>query len=197
MTAYRNFTVEFPTRLAELDKVFKPIASSAELEVSYTLMKLAASFLLPYERVEGTSGARTADLKERQSIRKYLELDKRFHQASYCSNGDQWSYLDVDDFAHGPTNWVTNGYKLKSPVHKVLETIRHSVAHSNLFFGGDSKIEHIYLGSRREKDPDTNQYRVLWCTVNELNHLVDAWITNLKKLSVSPSVIWAELEEAA
>jgi len=62
MTEYKNFTVDLPKRIAELDPRFRQIASCADLDVSYTLMKLAASFLLTYERIDGTSGARNAQI---------------------------------------------------------------------------------------------------------------------------------------
>lgn len=197
MTAYKNFTVDFPKRLAELDREFRPIARSADLDVSYALMRLAAAFLLPYERIEGTSGTRRTDILDSQSIRKFLELDKRFYEASYCSDVTQWAILDVDGFSSGPRGWLGSERKMDSVVFKVLQTIRHSVAHSNLFFGGDVTIEHIYLGSRKERDPETNNYRVVRCTLHELNHLVDAWVSNLQKLRVSPSLIWRELDKAA
>ena len=82
-------------------------------------------------------------------------------------------------------------------MHQVLETIRHSVAHSNIFFGGEYQIEHIYLGSRRERLPETGKYRVIRCTVGELDQLVDASIHNVQKLRLSPALIWRELEAAA
>jgi len=199
MGHYKNFTVDFPRRLRDLDQQFRPIASAADLDVSYVLMKLAAAFLLPYERLTGTSGARATDLdpNQRQSIRRVLELDKRFFQASYCGDRTEWFSLEVENFMRGPKDWQGAERGLESPAHEVLETIRHSVAHSNLFFGGERRIEHIYLGSRMERLPDTGRYRVIRCTVNELGHLVDAWIRNVQKLRVSPALIWRELEAAA
>lgn len=198
MTAYENFTVDLPKRIAELDSQFRGIASDMNLDVSYTLMKLVASFLLPYERIEGTSGARRVDVKDSQSIRKYLELDKRYHESAYCSSIDHWASIDVDDFSSGPqAAWLGKESSLNSPVHKVLKTIRHSIAHSNLFFGGEQKIEHVYLGSRKEINSETNKYRVLRCTVAGLQHFVDVWISNLQRLRVSSSLIWREIEEAA
>lgn len=197
MTAYQNFTVDFPKRLTELDQQFRPIATSADLEVSYLLMKLTASFLLPYERIEGTSGARRSEIVDPQSIRRFLELDKRFGEASYCSDITDWSLLDVDDFHRGPRDWTSREHRSDLVVHKVLQTIRHSVAHSNLFFGGELAIEHIYLGSRRENDRGTDKYRVVRSNVRAINHLIDAWILNVQKLRVSPSLIWRELDEAA
>ena len=197
MTAYKNFVVDFPKRLRELDKQFWPIAKSADLEVSYVLMKLTASFLLPYERTVGTSGARQSEISGPQRIRKYLELDKPFREASYCSDITQWSFFDVDDFHLGPRDWTGRGFRSDFVVHEALQTIRHSAAHSNLFFGGEMTIEHIFLGSRRERDPNTDKYRVARSTVHALNHLIDAWIDNVQKLRVSPWLIWRELDEAA
>ena len=40
MSDYNNFTIDFPSRLAELDKLFRPFARKKELEVSYLLMRL-------------------------------------------------------------------------------------------------------------------------------------------------------------
>lgn len=105
MGAYKNFTVDLPKRIAELDQRFRHIASCADLDVSYMLMKLAASFLLPYERIEGTSGARKTDIADPQSIRKYLELDKRFRESAYCSVIGDWALIDVDGFDRGPVAW--------------------------------------------------------------------------------------------
>lgn len=197
MSTYKNFTVDLPKRIAELDFRFREIALCADLEVSYLLMKLAASFLLPYERIEGTSGAWRADVKDRQSLRKHFELDKLFCESTYCSSIELWESIDVDNFSHGPRAWRGNEQAFNWPVHRVLETIRHSVAHSNLFFGGEQIIEHVYLGSRKGRDPKNEKYRVVCCTVVELQHLVDAWITNLQELDVSPSLIWYEIENAA
>ena len=197
MTAYKNFTVDFPKRLMELDQQFRPVATAADLEISYLLMKLTASFLLPYERIEGTSGARRSEISDSQSIRKVLELDKRFREASYCSDIAQWSLLEVDDFHRGPRDWTSREQRLDLVVHEVLQTIRHSVAHSNLFFGGELAIEHIYLGSRRERDRETDKYKVVRSSVGALDQLINAWIVNVQRLRVSPSLIWCELDEAA
>ena len=78
MTLYKNFTVDLPSRIRELDPRYKRIAKSSGLEVSYLLMKLSTTFLLPYERAIGSSGARDTDLLDQQKLRKDLELDKKF-----------------------------------------------------------------------------------------------------------------------
>jgi hypothetical protein len=197
MSIYKNFTFDFPKRLTELDRKFRPIAKSVDLEVSYALMRLASAFLLPYERLEGTSGTRTSDVRDSQSIRKSLELDEPFHEASYCSDITQWSVFNVDDFSHGPRGWLGKGRPMDLAACQVLRLIRNSIAHSNMFFGGENTIEHIYLGNHRERDPKTEKYQVVGCTVHELNHLVDAWVSNVQKLPVKPSLIWRELDEAA
>ena len=197
---YKNFTIEFPHRLRLLDRQFAPIASGADLGVTYLLMKLAAAFVLPYERVQGTSGARAADVHKmgQQSIRIALELDKLFTHSSYCINKGDWSLLDVERFAGGPKGWIRGDMgQLHLTVHKVLRLVRHCVAHSNLFFGGESQIEHVFLGSRREKSENSGSYRVIRCTTGALDHLIDAWLDNVEKLRVNPAMIWRELRMAA
>jgi hypothetical protein len=196
MTVYKNFTVDFPKRLSELDHQFRSIANSKEYEVTYLLMKLASSFMLPYERIRGTSGAKTFDISNPQSICKYLVLDKEFEKSAYCSNIDNWSFFEVDDFPAGPNAWHSTGVKPKV-VWQVLLSIRHAVAHSNLFFGGEKKIDHIFLGKRVDRDPENKKFEVIRCGVSDLNKLMDSWITNVQKLRASPALIWSELEKAA
>ncbi|MDZ7842170.1 MAG: hypothetical protein U5R46_15320 [Gammaproteobacteria bacterium] len=198
MSEYKNFTVEMPERLANLDRYFSPIAQKEDLEITYLLMKLSAAFLLPYERVDGTSGARANDLSDPQAIRRYLELDKLFHRSTYCVAPEQWVRIDVDNFSHGPRSWESQGTRVNETVAKVLERIRHATAHSNLYFGGESKvIQHIYFGNRHERDRETDKYIVIRCDVAGLIALVNAWIENVATLRISPSLIWAQLETAA
>jgi hypothetical protein len=102
MSAYKNFTVELPERIQNLDKEFSQLAKVKNLEVTYLLMKLAAAFLLPYERISGTSGATSFDIVEPQRIRRTLELDKQFYRSSYPKNIDGWVRYDVNDFSNGP-----------------------------------------------------------------------------------------------
>lgn len=198
MTAYRNFTVDLPRRIAELDRLIQPLAREKDLEVSYLVMKMTAVFLLPYERLQGTSGARHADVADPQAIRKTLELDKRFREASYCADLCQWTLLDVDDFGRGPRDWRSREVRLGDVIaHEVLKIVRHSLAHSNLFFGGEQKIEHLYLGSRIDRDRDTGPYRVVKGTVAAVGHLADSWNSNLQRLRTTASLIWRELDAAA
>ena len=142
MGHYRNVTVDFPQRLGDLDRQFRPLARSADLEVTYTLMKLAAAFLLPYERLDGDSGARNTDVNpaKRQSIRRDLELDTPFGESSYCGGSKEWRLLEVEGFSGGPKQWQSTECMVDGSVREVLEIIRHSVAHSNVFFGGESQI---------------------------------------------------------
>lgn len=197
MTAYKNFTVDLPQRLKQLDQQFFQIAKTRNLEVSYILMKLCAVFILPYERIEGTSGARTLDISDAQSVRKYLELDKKFYRSSYCKNTSAWARLDVDDFSRGPCSWIGKEKSLDVTAAEILNILRHSIAHSNLFFGGETVIEHIYFANKRERDRTSNKYTVIRCDVQNMINLIDAWIENLQTLRISPSLIWKELETAA
>ena len=197
MVQYRNFTVDLPKRIDELDSEFRGIAEKRELEVSYLLMKLSSAFILPYERIDGTSGAKSHDIIDTQRIRSALELDKLFFDSNYYINKDDWKKVDVDNFSFGPSRWFSMLENFSMTVAKVLKILRHSIAHSNLFFGGNEDIEHIYFGNRKERDSKTNKYTVLCCSVAEMNHLVGCWISNVSKLSANPYLIWQTIDKAA
>jgi len=195
MTAYKNFTVDYPARIRDLDESFRSIAAGKGLEVSYALMKLAGAFVLPYERVEGTSGA--IEVKNRQTIRKNLELDKRFCETSYYSDISQWCLFDVTRFRIHNDEWPRKISQMREPAHRLLRIIRHSIAHSNLLFGGEEHIEHIYLGSLIDENDRQRGWHVIRCNLSELNTLIDSWINNLQKAGARPSVVWTELEVEA
>lgn len=198
MSSYRNFSVDFPKRVDQLHIAFRPFAVGADLSVTYTLMRLAAGFLLPYERTVGKGGAGRAEVSSKQAIRSTLKLDQWFLESAYVKDRDNWSMVDTDKFDNGPRSWnehVRDIADLK--VHDVLEIVRHATAHSNLFFGGSETIEHIYLGNRQDRDEKTNKYRVLRCSPDALENLVDQWHCNVERLRSSPALIWAEIEKAA
>lgn len=198
MSSYRNFTVDFPKRVDQLHVAFRPFAIGADLSVTYTLMRLAAGFLLPYERTVGKGGAGRAEVSSKQAIRATLELDQSFLQSAYVKGGVNWTMVETDEFDNGPRHWNERVQTMADQqVHEVLQIVRHSTAHSNLFFGGSETIEHIYLGNRRERDENTNKYRVLRCTPDALEDLVERWFHNVEHLQSSPALIWAEIEKAA
>ena len=196
MAAYENFTVDFPKRIRKLDAQFRNIASGKELEVSYLLMKLSSSFLLPYERIEGTSGVRKHDIQNHQGIRKELELDKKFYESKYCNITTDWGEIHVNNFSAGPSHWFSKSCELDSTVAKILKTLRHSIAHSNLYFGGENKIEHIYFANKEERNNETEKYTVIKCTISAMVVLVDNWIKNLCSLENNPNLIWRLIDEA-
>ncbi|MBP7017064.1 MAG: hypothetical protein KBB23_07745 [Smithella sp.] len=199
MSNYQNFTVDFPKRVAQLDVAFRPFALGADLLVSYTLMRLASGFLIPYERVNGTSGAGRAEVSSKKRIRSTLELDRPFCRSGYCSDKDYWMVANVEDFDAGPVQWknAMNIVGKNVMVCDVLRVLRNSTAHSNLFFGGEEQIEHIFLGNKLEQDRMTNKYQVFQCTPSSLDHLLNRWFLNMERLRDSPALIWAELEAAA
>jgi len=197
MSEYKNFTVDLPERIKELDFEFQKIANEKTLEVSYLLMKLSSSFLLPYERIDGNSGARKHDINNSQRIRKDLELDKSFNKSGYCKYEREWGVIEVNDFFSGPSGWENKMGELNLTVCKMLEILRHSIAHSNLYFRGKKEIEYIYFGSRKERDRNTEKYKVIICSVKAMDTLINCWIDHLCNLKTSPWLIWQEIEKAA
>lgn len=197
MSSYRNFAIELPSRLRKLDDCFREAAQGQGSEVSYLLMKLAALFLLPYQRLVGDSGAAAAEVSPRAAVRKYLELDKRFRESRYCLSIDAWCRIDTLKFSEGPRAWADRAESLDEMTHWVLLTIRNALAHSNLHFGGENEIRHIYFGKREDRDPGSDRYVVIGCDVASLERLVTAWLDNVEAVAATSRTIWGEVERAA
>jgi hypothetical protein len=199
MTAYRNFTVDFPARIEKLDKVFAPMAASDELEVTYLLMKVASAFLLPYERMYGDSGATRHDVLDPQGARAQLELDKKFVRSSYCDTWNEWRVFSVVDFSTGPLAWLEDDQGIPTwEVASTLKIVRHALAHSNIYFGGEnSTIQHIYFGNRADRARGTDQYKVIRGSVQDVKRMIDTWLKNLHGLRASSALVWQAIDEAA
>jgi len=201
MTAYRNFSLEFPERVKELDQDFIACAKQRNLEVTYLMMKASSCFLLPFERLAGDSGVSSAEVPNQQKIRKHLNFDEPFARTFYCDGDERWAQGNVDNFSSGPEAWIDKDCWVLPIMGlascKVLRTLRHSLAHSNFFFGGEQQIEDVYFGAKREKKESTEKYTVYRCSVNSLNHLLDSWIEKVSSEAVSSEVIWRELDQIA
>ena len=199
MTAYRNFTVDFPARIEKLDDLFAPLAASHDLEVTYLLMKAASAFLLPYERMFGDSGVRKHDVLDPQKARTQLELDKKFLRSSYCSTWNEWRWYSVNDFSKGPLDWFQHEQGISTwEVGSILKVVRHALAHSNLYFGGEnSVIQHIYFGNRADANKQTDQYRVIRGSIKDVQQMLETWLDRVQLLRGSSSLVWQAIDEAA
>ncbi len=199
MTAYRNFLVDFPARIEKLDEVFAPMAVSRDLEVTYLLMKIASAFLLPYERMYGDSGATRHDIRDQQRARTQLELDKKFVRSSYCNAWNEWRAYSVDDFSTGPLAWLEHEQGISTwEVARTLRIVRHALAHSNVYFGGEhSTIQHVYFGNRADRERETDQYKVIRGSVQDVQQMLDTWLRNMRLLRASPALVWQAIDEAA
>ena len=196
MTAYSNLSVDLPSRIRDLDPAFRKHAELNDLQVTYLFMKLASSFLLPYERIAGTSGASADDICDQQAIRPSLEFDRRFRESGYCKDFTKWKMIDTDDYSAGPEYWKNDTQPLELTAAKVLKIIRHSIAHSNLYFGGQETIQHIYFGNRRSNSPQSDEYRIIRATVAESEYLCERWIENVVNLKAHPALLFEALAVA-
>lgn len=200
MTAYRNFSLEFPERVKELDQDFIACAKQRNLEVTYLMMKASSCFLLPFERLAGDSGVSSAEVPNQQKIRKHLNFDEPFARTFYCDGDERWAQGNVDNFSSGPEAWIDKDCWVLPIMGlascKVLRTLRHSLAHSIFLWWRAADRGCLLRCKAREKE-STEKYTVYRCSVNSLNHLLDSWIEKVSSEAVSSEVIWRELDQIA
>lgn len=191
MTQYRNLTVDFPSRIHDLDVHFRPIALGMKLEVTYAIMKLASAFLLPYERIDGQSGAKRADVSSGRDLRRALGLGSPFDTSRYCADPEHWACFTVPTFPFDVDSWAGVRSTPSQSTATILETMRHAIAHSNLLFAGCEDIELVFMASR---DGSTGGCRVVRCTGDALNNFADRWIENLATLPTCHGLVWNVIE---
>ena len=132
-------------------------------------------------------------------MRVPLELDKPFLRSSYSNPWNAWRKHDVEDFSRGPVAWLELEKPLGSMTSAaVLRTVRHAVAHSNVYFGGEGEdIDHIYFGNRTEQDEMTDKYKVVRGTLADVTRMISSWLDNVGRLRATSALVLQALDEAA
>ena len=196
MSAYRDFTMDFPSRCLEILDRQSGWAKFRDREVTLLLMVASAAFVVPYERL-GLHKDRpphpAGDNKRYAELAKRLEDLKadKFCSSSLCPNSENsWKLAkDVDRVDGDLDGWFPP--RLLKPVSKdktvssMLTLIRNALAHGNMFTTG-SPIETLIFVQRRGSDEgSTSKFEVLSVGPKDFAHFIREWVAFLRDSQIT------------
>ena len=194
MTAYTNFTSDFPGRCLELLDLAHGIASVNGREVTLLLMVASASLLVPYERLKPDTDYASHPFGDN---RRFVEVANKlkdlmaenFVGSVLCpGTASSWRLAKKVQSVDGDLDgWLPK--VLFKPLSKergvsaTLTLVRNALAHGNIYSSGNPIKDLIFVKEVTTEQADKSRKRVGFevLSVNHADFLnfVRAWVTFL------------------
>lgn len=195
MSAYTNFTYDFPTRCRRLHEVFEKQAAQRGLEVTLLLSTLTAGFIIPFERLRSSNKDHVANDRVAEHVLKLAQHEsKKFLEWIPVGDWKVIPSIPAEYVMHRqPEQWIDTPSRIDLPASattgSVLSTLRNALAHGVVFVMPNttgprhSGIDQIVFVSRIVKNKIfTGNLKVISCTPNDLVVFFDEWVTFLEGL---------------
>ena len=191
MTAYTNFTGDFPARCVAVLDAASDIAKGQEREVTLLLMAASASFIVSFERLKPDTregGHPFGDNKKFSVAAESLSqlMKSEFIGSELCPGmSHSWrSAKNIKSVRGGPEQWLQSA-KLEPvtqqrPVASILKLLRNALAHGSLYTTGDPIKELIFVQRQNKAD-----FEILIVGQENFEFFIRAWILFLKNANDS------------
>lgn len=191
MTAYTDFTRDFPKRCLDvLDKASAGAAANGR-EITLLYMAASASLLVPFERLkpDTENSAHPFGENKRYGLaagRLKELLDKKFVGSDLCpESSHSWQLAkDVQSVEGDVDSWLPN-IKLKSlsankQVASTLKLIRNALAHGSIYTTGNPIEELVFVKEVQGTDRQRVGFEVLQVSHGDFTLFVRKWIAFLQ-----------------
>ena len=195
MTAYRDFTGDFPSRCMEVLDHQMAWAKFRGRDVTLLLMVSSAAFLVPYERLRPESNRSphpSGDNERFAELAKRLEelMATKFCGSRFCPNAQSsWKVAKNVPFVGGDLDGWFPPQSLKpvsdeKAVSSMLTLIRNALAHGNVFTTGNP-IETLIFVQKRESDKGSaTKFEVLSVRPEDFSNFIREWVAFLRESQV-------------
>lgn len=195
MSAYRDFTRDFPSRCIEVLDHHMDWAKFRGRDVTLLLMVASAAFLVPYERLKPESTRSphpSGDIERFAELAKRLEelMDAKFCGSRFCPGKENsWKVAKEVPFVHGDLDSWFPPQSLKpvsgeKAISSMLKLIRNALAHGNVFAAGNP-IGTLIFVQRRETDESSNtKFEVLSVHPRDFNNFIREWVAFLRESQI-------------
>ncbi len=190
MSAYRDFTRDFPERCSGIMKRFYFEARLSNLEVTLLLSVATSGLVIPFERIRLDSGGHPLERGSKHKWEKAKE--EPFIRSKFWDSpaSGTWRYstqhfeerrVDVDSFG----NWKPVEEELSS---RVVILLRNALAHGNLSIAGDPISELVFM-SERNKDKEPGLWQAIKVSPEDFAVFLTNWFNFLKNAHLKNEVI--------
>lgn len=190
MTAYTDFTRDFPKRCLEVLDAASSGAVANGREITLLYMAASVSLLVPFERLKPDtedSDHPFGDNRRYKSVADRLKrlLDEKFVGSELCP-GDQHSWKlakgvqsvegDVDSWLPKATLKAFSSDRL---VKSTLSLIRNALAHGSIYTTGNPIQELVFVKEVLDKDRQRVGFEVIQVSSKDFRNFVRAWVNFL------------------
>jgi hypothetical protein len=197
VTAYTNFTSDFPKRCLDILDMALPMALEKERDITLLLMAASAGFLVPFERLKSSHPFRFNE-QETRTISRLSELKQRaFVGSVLCPDtSHSWELAEYVSSVEGDLEGWLPSVNLElfgggRKVEATLDLIRNALAHGNIHTIGSPIQNLIFVteirGVRKRKGQPV-EYDVLRVSQIDFNRFVRNWINFLQVTDPTPEV---------
>jgi len=193
MTAYQNFSQDFPRRCIELLEKAANHDDFDERRVTWLLMAAASAFVMPFERLKLTpDGDALHPFGQNEQLYKLaatLErtMKEHFIKSAFSSSlNPSWMIKKkIPDVSGDVDGWLPDA-NVKPIAHdkrvsSIFKHLRNALAHGNVHAKGSPKISHLVFVQSHFSGPDspTDSFDVLVTTVDDFEFLLKKWLKYL------------------
>lgn len=194
MTAYTDFTSDFPGRCLDLLNLAHGMASVNGREVTLLLMAASASLLVPYDRLKPDTYYSSHPFGDNRRFLDAAEKLKDLMAAKFvgsvlCPNENtSWQLAKkVPSVTGDLDSWLPQAnlkpLSKERGVESTLTLVRNALAHGSIYTTGDPITDLIFVKEVITEQPDKSRKRVGFevLSVNHADFLnfVRAWVTFL------------------
>ena len=195
MSAYRDFTSDFPSRCLDILDRQMGWAKFQGRDVTLLLMVASTAFLVPYERLRPDSNRSphpSGDNERFAALAKCLKdlMAERFCGSSLCPDRENsWkvakdvSRVDGDLDGWFPRQSLKPVSKHKA-VSSMLVLIRNALAHGNVFTTGNPIETLIFVQRRGSAEGLTSKFEVLSVSPEDFGHFIREWVAFLRESQI-------------
>jgi hypothetical protein len=195
MSAYKNFTGDFPSRCLEILDQQKSWAKFKGRDVTLLLMVASAAFLIPFERLKPTSYRYPHPSGDNEKFAELSEdlkdlMTSNFIESRLSPNKETtWKFKanvpsvsgDLDDWFPKLSMKPISRNKTVSPILKV---IRNALAHGNVFTTGNPIETLIFVTTREVNTNQTVKFEVLSVGPEDFSNFIREWVCFLRESQI-------------
>lgn len=190
MTAYTDFTRDFPKRCLEVLDAASSGAVANGREITLLYMAASASLLVPFERLRPGSKDSVhpfGDNKRYKSVADSLQrlLDEKFVSSKLCpGNQHSWKLARGVQSVEGDVDtWLPNAaleaFSKNRLVKSTLTLIRNALAHGSIYTTGNPIQELVFVKEVLNKDRKRVGFDVIQVSSEDFLNFVRAWVNFL------------------
>lgn len=202
MTVYRKFICDFPSRCSRILSDYERRATLRGLEVTTMPAIASAGLIIPYERLKRSDHPSGDRSRFQKAVERFEKIGNRnFLEDFLEGESGSWQYGEIMDDTGMVEQWknstvsidrmetgiITGKVGRKKKTCYILNCLRNSLAHGNVFTPGRGVIKDLVFLSRIEQK--RKEYSVVVVSPVDFRGFLQKWFQSVREIEMPESVV--------